>query len=154
MEFNFFKGQMNRLTETFGNMHYKEERIKLIWKEVQDLSSTWMIKSVDEFIGNLRQAPLMTEFREQIAKERERLHDIKKREHQQEAKEFTAAFEGEDFKTVLGQIKRRIQGNMSDEDFKCFVSMISPPTQYKCNRCQDTKVYQDPKDFTLYLCRH
>lgn len=66
-----FQNQMNRLAETFGKAAYGTERAKLIWREVKDLGAHWLERVVDEFIGG-RSAPLLNEFRDAIAKERER----------------------------------------------------------------------------------
>jgi hypothetical protein len=72
MEPNFFQRQINRLTEQFGKGAYGTERAHIIWKAVKDLPDAWMEGVVDRFIGESRHAPLLPEFREEIAKERER----------------------------------------------------------------------------------
>lgn len=78
MDRTHFLLQVKRLHNTYGPKSYNEERGELLWREVQDLSNYWMTKAVDLFVGSHRQAPLLPEFREEIAKERERLWREKK----------------------------------------------------------------------------
>lgn len=66
-----FQYQIRRLQEQFGNQNYSQERIKLIWREVKDIEPFWFEKTVDRFIGECRQAPLLPEFRDAIAVLRE-----------------------------------------------------------------------------------
>lgn len=65
-----FNTQMRRLTSQFGEKAYGEERWKLIWNEISDLSPEWFRKTVDEMIGNSRLAPLVSEFRDLARQER------------------------------------------------------------------------------------
>jgi hypothetical protein len=121
-----FDQQVNRLKDCFGDRNYSDERMKVIWKEVGTLSSYWLSSVIDQFIGECRQAPLMPEFREQIAKERERLHRIEKDVHAEEAKEF---FDGiympEDKKTICQYIRKRLRGEVSDADFEVFIKHLN-----------------------------
>lgn len=71
MDSKVFREQMERLMSCFGERNYNTDRCALIWKECSNLSNEWMIRTVDHFIGNERHAPLMPEFRSEIAKERE-----------------------------------------------------------------------------------
>ena len=70
MDFNFFQRQIERLKETFGQQHYKDERVKLIWRDVQDLKNDWFSTVVSEFIYCARQAPLGDDFRLKISEEK------------------------------------------------------------------------------------
>lgn len=76
---------MNRITELFGIKHYNLDRVELIWREVNQLSDEWMVRTVDLFIGNKLYPPLMPDFREEISKERERLWNMQKREEKKTA---------------------------------------------------------------------
>jgi hypothetical protein len=153
MEFNFFRDQINRLAETYGATHYKDERIKIIWKELEEFSNQWLTKTIDYFIGNLRQPPLMAEFRDEISKERERLYQIKKKEQSKEAKEFMSAYSGEDIQTICGQIVKRLIGGMNDQDFKCFTEMLKQPGEsLKCAICEGTGVYYDEEYKGMTIC--
>ncbi len=73
-----FNNQMTRLIRNFGKNAYSEERGALIWREVQHLSAVWLENTVDRFIGDCKYAPLLPEFREAIAKEREYQHSQKR----------------------------------------------------------------------------
>lgn len=69
---NHFDREVDRLSKRFTGKVYGDEFAKLLWRECQSLSDTWLTKTVDEFIGSCRQPPLMPEFREQIAVERDK----------------------------------------------------------------------------------
>lgn len=138
-----FQGQMERLVRVFGKNAYPPERAQIIWREVSNLSNEWFTKIADEFIGNCKYAPLMPEFREEIGKERERLYSIEKKQHTQEAKEAMSMYSGEDIGTICNQIKKRVQGGMDDDSFKAFNKMLTPKEYYKCQRCEDTRIYLD-----------
>jgi hypothetical protein len=152
MDFDFFSRQMSRLSDTFGGNHYKDERIKIIWGNVKDLSHGWFSNVVNYFIGNSRQAPLMPEFNDEISKERERLYRIEKETRTEEIESFMASYGLEDIQTICHQIRKRLQGGMSDEDFECFQKMLSAQGAFKCERCHDTRIYHDGKGLTL--CNH
>lgn len=121
-----FQFQMNRLITQFGKSSYSTERIKLICREVRGLSALWFEKLVDQFIGECRHAPLLPEFREEIAKERERIHRIEKDSHAKDAEEF---FDGiympEDKKTICQYIQKRLRGEISDADFEVFIKHLN-----------------------------
>lgn len=75
-----FMTQMQRLADCFGAKYYIEDRRRLIWKRVQDLSDEWMVRTIDGFVGYSRQAPLLAEFEEQVSKETDRLWELQKRQ--------------------------------------------------------------------------
>lgn len=72
MDFDFFQRQIERLKETFGQQHYKDERVKLIWRDVSDLKNEWFSAVVSEFIYSSRQAPLGDDFRLKVSQERQK----------------------------------------------------------------------------------
>lgn len=67
-----FQAQMNRLAETYGPNQYKPERLTVIWGLVKHQSGEWLQQTVSRLIGSMRQAPLVPEFEEALALERER----------------------------------------------------------------------------------
>jgi hypothetical protein len=67
-----FQIEMGRLVSTFGKQHYPEERVKLIWREVGNLTGNAFANMVEGLISECRQAPLIPEIREKAAKVRER----------------------------------------------------------------------------------
>lgn len=126
MNWDKFTKQIDRLAQTYGKNAYGEERVLLVWKEVKDLSDQWIEKVIDGFIGECRQAPLMTEFREQISKERERLWRIEKAKNAQDAKDFFAGtYQDEDKATICQYIKKRLNGKVSDEDYETFIKHLT-----------------------------
>ena len=64
---NEFRTQMTRLIETFGKAPYGTERVKLLWNEVSDMPDYYFEKCVSSWIGAMRQAPLLGEFRDAAA---------------------------------------------------------------------------------------
>jgi hypothetical protein len=78
MDKKHFYSEMKKIAETFGTKTYGDVRVELIWAEVQMLSNEWMSKVANYFIGYHRQAPLLTEFKEEIAKENERQWKLRK----------------------------------------------------------------------------
>ena len=153
MDRNHFQNEINRLVDTYGTNQYKPERVKIIWREVELLSNAWMTRTVDFFVGNHRHAPIVPEFREEAAKERERLHELKKKEHTKDAKEYMSMYSALDIQTISGQIRDRIKGNMSDDEFDAFKKVLTPDERFQCSRCKDTKVFTDDEG-RLYLCDH
>src|SRR5690349_8421127 len=83
-EFDF---QMRRL-ETRWKGVYVDELKKLIWREVGHFSSEWFEQAVDRLLGNSRQAPLVQDFAEAAAREREKVHASEKAKQRREAYDF------------------------------------------------------------------
>lgn len=119
-----FQQEMQRLVETFGKAAFGSERAKILWREVGMYSNQWFTQVVDRFIGELRQAPLMPEFREAISKERERLWAIEKKQNEKEAKAFASTFPLEDIGSICRTIVQRIQGGMTDENYNSFIKAV------------------------------
>lgn len=141
-----FNTQINRLKDCFTDRSYSDERMKVIWREVQDLDGKWFAKVVDRFIGECRQAPLMTEFREEIAKERERLWELQKKHNAKDAKDFMSGiYQPDDIKTICQYIVKRVSGGVSDQDFSSFIKHLDTAAEglatvqpiQKCSTCQE-----------------
>lgn len=138
-----FTTQLNRLAETFGKAAYGTERARLIWFEVKDLDATWFMRSVDELIGTMRQAPLMTEFREKVSIERERLWKIEKDRNAREAKAFMrASFGPDDRRWIIQTIIQRGLKEMPDDQWDKFVTTLDHTVMsadpMDCGLCEDT----------------
>ena len=111
-----FQKQMNRLADTFGAQHYKPERLKIFWREMCALSDEWLERVVDRFIGYLRFPALLSEFSEEISRERERLWTIEKKRSQKEAdRALSECYCSEKVSTVL----KAIILNISHKDDSC-----------------------------------
>lgn len=69
-----FVGQIKRIKNHFGDKRYSGELCELIWEEVRDAGDEWMKRTVDAFIGNLKQSdyPVVVHFREAFHRERQR----------------------------------------------------------------------------------
>ncbi len=66
-----FAQEFARLIETFGARAFPEERNKLIWKQVSDMDIVWFKTLCDRMIGDMRQPPMVPDFREAAYKERQ-----------------------------------------------------------------------------------
>jgi len=125
MDSHFFRNQISRLEDNFGCNHFKQERIKIIWREVQYQSNEWMIKTVDYFIGAMRLAPLLSDFQEKISEEREHKWKQEKKIHQQEAKEFSTSLSQGEIGMICKSIRDMIQGNLKDSEKSAFLKTLS-----------------------------
>jgi hypothetical protein len=125
-----FQSQMNRLVEQFGKQAYGTERCKLIWQVVQDLELAWFTGIVDQFIGECRLPPLMPEFRDAIAKERERLWKIQKQQNEKDAQAFfEGTYDAEDTRTICQTIVKRLTKGVPDEDYANFIKLLNQAAQ-------------------------
>lgn len=117
-----FQGQMKRLTAQFPQA-YSQERVALIWREVQGFSDAWFTRIVDKFVGECRQAPLMAEFRNEISFERERNWSKQKEQHAQDARDFYLIAQDNDMRgSIVKTIIDRMQGNCPDETWNGFTA--------------------------------
>lgn len=66
-----FTHNFTRLINTFGARAFPEERTKLIWKQICDMDTAWFSKLCDRIIGDMRQPPMVPDFREAAYKERQ-----------------------------------------------------------------------------------
>jgi hypothetical protein len=57
-----FQFQIERLINTFGKGKFHDERIALIWDDVNTLDDVWFAKLVDGFLKTMHQAPLPIDF--------------------------------------------------------------------------------------------
>jgi hypothetical protein len=159
MNIQEFDLQVNRLKDCFGDRSYSDERVKVIWKEVKDLNGKWFSRVVDRFIGEERQAPLMPQFREEIAIERERLWKIEKEVHAKDAKEFfRSVYHPDDERMICQKIVERITGKMSNDDFTQFIKLLEETPRaakvipmVKCQECGDSGLVVDRKNYA-YRC--
>ena len=127
MNQGIFNHQISRLKDTYGDRVIADERVKLIWKEIPDqFSDYWFVSTIDAMISCLRQAPMVSDFREAIAKERERLWSLEKREHEANAQEFWhSSYSDEDKQMLFGMIKKRMLGGVPDNEWDQFVKMLN-----------------------------
>jgi hypothetical protein len=58
--------QIERLSDTFGEKYFPEQRTLMIWETVSDLEYNTVIAVVDAFIRNSKHAPLPSDFIEAV----------------------------------------------------------------------------------------
>lgn len=122
-----FIAQVTRITNTFGERSFPQERAALLWQEVGSFSGTWFKKVCDGIIGNNRHAPVLSDFADAIAIEREQQRAREKEREANEAKRFMSnqVFNHEDEKFFCGQILKRVSGGLSDQDFESFLKVLA-----------------------------
>lgn len=126
MNRQFFQTQVNRLVSTYGETHYKIERIEIIWREVKDLSDSWFSKTIDKLIGESRFAPLMPEFREEISRERDRGWATEKVHHDNQSQDFFQDTIPSEEKKIICQMIRQIGNpNMSEAEKESIRSSLN-----------------------------
>lgn len=127
-----FNTQVQRLVNNFGKQAYSPERALLLWREVNDFSGRWFSNTVDKFIGELKHAPLLPEFREEISKERERLWNQEKDNHKKEVSDFwEGTFHTDEVKSICEKIRRRLKMEASEEEYSQFVKMLNYAVNHK-----------------------
>jgi len=127
-----FQIQMNHLSENFGKAAYGTERVRLLWREVGSFSAAWFEGVVSKMIGESRYAPLLPEFREACAKEREKNWVAEKRENESDAKAYwMSSYHPDDVKALCTAIKRRAIGAMSDQDWEAFMRGLNAVAESK-----------------------
>jgi hypothetical protein len=139
MKWEEFTRQMERLIANYGKTAYSDERIKLIWKEVNELDARRFETVVDRFIGEFRQPPLMHEFREELSHYREKNWHLEKEKHRVESERaIKAVFDGQFIESICKDITDRLEGKVSDEIFTDFVRGIGKLAGVRCSRCEDS----------------
>lgn len=141
MNFDEFESQVNRLQAAFGKAAFPTERTALIWREVQRFEFGWLERLTDQLISGERQAPLPQKFAEAASLERERLYQIEKAKHREEAEEFMSSFSGADIQTICGAIRARATGRMGANAYQDFVNGLNDLSKkviFRCSRCEDT----------------
>lgn len=61
-----FHLQIDRLVDTFGDRHFPDQRVQMIWEVVDGLSYQTVIAIVDSFISESKHAPLPVDFKKAV----------------------------------------------------------------------------------------
>jgi hypothetical protein len=120
MKHDEFAKQIDRLIVQFGKQSYSEERAALIWKEMFHIDAHEMEKVVDKFIGEFRHAPLLTDFRDELAKNREQKRE---KDKEREAQPWSALPDDE-IRMVMQTITKRSLGQVPDDEWRGFMSTL------------------------------
>lgn len=59
----------------------------------------------------------------------------------------------EEVSTICKQIQARLERKINEEEWECFLKMIKADRKYACDRCMDTRAYNDEKG-GVTLCTH
>jgi hypothetical protein len=120
-----FDQQFARLIDRWKTS-YSNEFKKILWTEFQNVPGDSFKNIVTRLIGDCRQAPMMPEFREYWAMERNRLWVHDKKQNTLDAKSF---FEGSRFsdsekKNFMAMVRKRLNKAVSDDDWNSFLKVI------------------------------
>lgn len=127
-----FNVEMNRLVSQFGKAAYSPERANIIWNEVRSVEGRVFKRIVDELIGNSRYAPLISDFREKLALDRERSWGNEKKQYAQDAYDWAnCTLVPEETKIVCQAIVARVRRKMSDHDWESFIKGLQGLTRGK-----------------------
>lgn len=129
MNFHEFSIGMQRLVSQFGKAAYGDERVKLIFREVEFLPAASWSRIVDKFLGEARMPPLLPEFRTEISLERERLHRAEKAQHAEDAFELAKRYPPDELTAICDTIRNRIKGRLSDSEFDSFTAVLEKNTK-------------------------
>jgi hypothetical protein len=136
MDMAFFKVQIDRLKQVYGDASYPQERIKLLWKEFRSSDNSRFESVISEVLGSCRFAPMLKEFREAWSKEKERYRVSARKIEARDAKEFwngkglkignseKDTFHIEDKFEIMRMIKRRLAGRVSGPDWDSFMDTL------------------------------
>lgn len=138
MKSDLFKQQVDRLNAQF-NRAFSEEKTALLWREVSEMSDDWMRITVDKFIGDCRYAPMLKEFREEVAVSRERLHERQKERNRVESESaMRQIFDGPMITSICKTITDRMRGGVTDQTFEQFTRGIAQLAHQGCRQCDNS----------------
>lgn len=120
-----FQVQIKRLIETYGDKAFPSERIKLVWSEGHAYPIAAFKQICDKFIGEMRFAPTVKDFRLAYSDVREKQNANQKTKHEREAKEFWQnTLPDDDVRMIMGTIKKRMTGTIKDNDWRQFMEVM------------------------------
>jgi hypothetical protein len=142
-----FKDQVELLKGNYGADKFPKQKIELIWEELKEFSPK-QIQSICKFVmANNNFAPTLQPFRDFAAMLRERIREHEREQERQDAKDFWAGtFHSSEVKSIVETIRLRIEGKVSDDDWRQFQQILKSAADKnpaKCKRCDDTLIYFD-----------
>ncbi len=138
-----FSTQMNRLVEVWPTS-FHNEKVKLIWEKVCDLSDYWMSKTIEHFLSNNRTAPLPNDFIELARVERNIKHSnvyFPRHESQIHPSE-NSIFLKSDILEMFNTTRDFFIGKITSEALKKYCDVLERATDFKikCKECDDSGV--------------
>lgn len=117
--------EMERLTSIFGDRNYPRSRVEVMWSEVRMIPADVFRKGIDRFISERRvgDPPVPADFRPVVSRWLEYEHQARKDQGRRDAQEF-AMLESEDEQMICDTIKRRLSGQINDEEWAGFMSNV------------------------------
>lgn len=122
---NEFSKQMVRLVNTYGKQAYPDERVKLLRRELGNMTGQEFELVVDQLISENDRPPMMPKIREAIAAVRERSWQREKAIYRADAERFITSLSVEDEKSICQDIRKRIEGTMDDNQWGSFNRMLA-----------------------------
>lgn len=116
-----FDSCMRHMKANYGAEKFSDEKVNLIWEELKEFSPK-QIKSICDFVlANNSYTPTLQPFREFASMLREKLRQFDREQERRDAKDFwNCSYTPDDKKWIVQMIKRRLMGEVSDEEYKAF----------------------------------
>jgi len=141
MKIDEFKSEIQRLSNNYGERHFSQEKVNLLWQLYKNETLQNFHRAVDHMILNTPRPPLLKDFSSGIAKARE--HSVKRYKQiaENDAKQFMRDgpdLDGSDpqYIEVIRHLKEYLSGRMSEYDWDEYMLWVKKT--YSPNHVWDT----------------
>jgi hypothetical protein len=124
MDRGFFETQLARIANQYGPKALGEERVKIIWREVNQFTDRWFESLITEMIASCDRAPLPKQFSEAASRERDRLYLIEKAKNTREAEASWNWLTQPEVELICRTIRERMVGKIQDSNWVSFVQVL------------------------------
>ena len=127
-----FITQMDRVIEQFGIKAFSQERSRLIFREVQDITVFQFRKICDDFLMGSKWAPLPKDFREAATIPKRTNQEIEKNENREAS---ASMYTSDELAIISKAMQQGIDGNT--EVMNKILRGLKP-SRVECNHCADS----------------
>lgn len=145
-----FNTQLDRLRDAFTDKPFSDQRVKLIWREVQPFDARWLLNLVDRMLSSERYAPMPNAFAEAAAIERERIWALEKAKERREVGDMMSKVPPDEQGSIFKAISDLAKGYVAETDkaplLKALRGLGDTLSPVSCRRCEDTgvQVWDEP----------
>lgn len=143
MTFDQFKNQIHRLSLTFGEKNYPDERVLIFWKEFKYTDFNLFQEAISRAIAEEPRAPLISKLRDYVGGVRQEFYLKQKEKNKKEAEEFFhSEFDSVDVNFIVQTTIQRMSGKVPDRDWSEFLNTVRSMgnktiDNTKCAHCSD-----------------